>query len=159
VCCAASRTFVEEKIYDEFVERSVERAKKRSIGNPFELATEHGPQIDKDQLEKIMGLIDSGKKEGAKLLTGGNRPDMKGYFVEPTVFAEVKDTMRIAKEEIFGPVQQIIRFKKLDEVIERANSSDYGLAAAVFSNDIDKVNYLVQGIRAGTIWVNMYYSI
>lgn len=158
-CCAGSRTFVEDKIYDEFVERSAERAKKRSLGNPFDLKTEQGPQIDKEQLGKILELIESGKKEGAKLLAGGNRPDIKGYFVEPTVFADVEDNMRIAKEEIFGPVQQIIRFKKLDEVIERANSTEYGLAAAIFSKDIDKVNYLVQGIRAGTVWVNTYNAL
>lgn len=155
-CCAGSRTFVEDKIYDEFVERSAERAKRRTFGNPFDLTTEQGPQIDSTQQKKILSLIETGKKQGAKLVAGGNQPDIKGYFVEPTVFADVKDDMTIATEEIFGPVQQIIRFKKLDEVIERANSSDYGLAAAVFSKDLDKVNYIVQGIRAGTVWVNTY---
>lgn len=155
-CCAGSRTFVEDKIYDEFVERSAERAKSRSFGNPFDLSIEQGPQIDGEQLQKILSLIESGKKEGAKLVAGGNRPDGKGFFVEPTVFADVSDDMTIAKEEIFGPVQQIIRFKKLDEVIERANNTEYGLAAAVFSKDIDKVNYVVQGLRAGTVWVNAY---
>lgn len=155
-CCAGSRTFVEDKIYDEFVERSAERAKSRTYGNPFDLATESGPQIDAEQQQKILDLIDSGKKQGAKLVAGGKRPEGKGYFVEPTVFADVTDDMKICKEEIFGPVQQIIRFKKLDEVIERANNSEYGLAAAVFSKDIDKVNYVVQGLRAGTVWVNSY---
>lgn len=155
-CCAGSRTFVEDKIYDEFVERSAERAKSRSVGNPFDLSIEQGPQIDAEQQEKILGLIESGKKEGAKLVAGGKKREGKGFFVEPTVFADVKDDMRIAKEEIFGPVQQIIRFKKLDEVIERANNTEYGLAAAVFSKDIDKVNYVVQGLRAGTVWVNCY---
>lgn len=155
-CCAGSRTFVEDKIYDEFVERSAERAKSRKFGNPFDLGTEQGPQIDSEQQQKILGLIETGKKQGAKLVAGGSRPEGKGFFVEPTVFANVTDDMTIAKEEIFGPVQQIIRFKKLDEVIERANSSEYGLAAAVFSKDIDKVNYVVQGLRAGTVWVNSY---
>lgn len=155
-CCAGSRTFVEDKIYDEFVERSAERAKKRTYGNPFDHKFEQGPQIDKTQQQKILDLIESGKKQGARLVCGGNRPDMKGYYVEPTVFADVSDDMTIAKEEIFGPVQQIIKFKKLDEVIERANNTDYGLAAAIFSQDIDKINYLVQGIRAGTVWVNTY---
>ncbi|CRK90537.1 CLUMA_CG004241, isoform A [Clunio marinus] len=155
-CCAGSRTFVEDKIYDEFVERSAERAKSRSFGNPFDLSTEQGPQIDSEQQQKILDLIETGKKQGAKLIAGGKRPEGKGFFVEPTVFADVKDDMTIAKEEIFGPVQQIIRFKKLDEVIERANNSEYGLAAAVFSKDIDKVNYIVQGLRAGTVWVNTY---
>lgn len=155
-CCAGSRTFVEDKIYDEFVERSAERAKSRKFGNPFDLGTEQGPQIDAEQQQKILSLIETGKKQGAKLVAGGSRPEGKGFFVEPTVFADVSDDMTIAKEEIFGPVQQIIRFKKLDEVIERANSSEYGLAAAVFSKDIDKVNYVVQGLRAGTVWVNSY---
>jgi aldehyde dehydrogenase (NAD+) len=153
---AGSRTFVEDKIYDEFVERSAERAKRRTFGNPFDLNTEQGPQIDGEQQKKILSLIESGKKQGAKLIAGGKRPEGKGFYVEPTVFADVQDDMTIAKEEIFGPVQQIIKFKKLDEVIERANSSDYGLAAAVFSKDIDKVNYVVQGLRAGTVWVNTY---
>ncbi|CAO1380351.1 unnamed protein product [Diamesa hyperborea] len=155
-CCAGSRTFVEDKIYDEFVERSAERAKRRTFGNPFDLTTEQGPQIDGEQMNKILGLIETGKKQGARLIAGGGRPDGKGFFVEPTVFADVEDNMDIAKQEIFGPVQQIIKFKRLDEVIERANSSEYGLAAAVFSKDIDKVNYIVQGLRAGTVWVNTY---
>jgi len=156
-CCAGSRTFIEDKIYDEFVERSAERAKKRTVGNPFDLNNEQGPQVDQEQLTKILSLIDSGKKEGAKLVAGGKRYEgLPGYFVEPTVFADVKDNMTIAREEIFGPVQQLIRFKNLDEVIERANNTDYGLAAAVFTKDIDKANYVVQGLRAGTVWVNAY---
>ncbi|KAL1375269.1 hypothetical protein pipiens_017587 [Culex pipiens pipiens] len=156
-CCAGSRTFIEDKIYDEFVERSAERAKKRTVGNPFDLTTEHGPQVDKEQFNKILAMIETGKQQGAKLVAGGNKyQGLPGYFIEPTVFADVQDDMTIAKEEIFGPVQQLIRFKSLDEVIERANNNDYGLAAAVFSKDIDKVNYLVQGLRAGTVWVNTY---
>ncbi|XP_037045593.1 aldehyde dehydrogenase, mitochondrial [Bradysia coprophila] len=156
-CCAGSRTFIEDKIYDEFVERSAERAKKRTVGNPFDLNNEQGPQVDQEQLTKILSLIESGKNEGAKLVAGGKRYEgLPGYFVEPTVFADVKDNMTIAREEIFGPVQQLIRFKNLDEVIERANNTDYGLAAAVFTKDIDKANYVVQGLRAGTVWVNAY---
>lgn len=160
-CCAGSRTFVEDKIYDEFVERSAERAKKRTVGNPFEVTTEQGPQVDKEQFDKILGMIETGKKQGAKLVAGGDKysKEMPGYFIQPTVFADVTDDMTICKEEIFGPVQQIIKFKKLDEVIERANNSDYGLAAAIFSKDLDKVNYLIQGIRAGTVWVNTYNAL
>lgn len=156
-CCAGSRTFVQEKIYDQFVERSAERATKRVVGNPFDANVEQGPQVDKDQFEKILGMIETGKKQGAKCVAGGGQVEgAKGYFIQPTVFADVKDDMTIAKEEIFGPVQQLIKFKDLDEVIERANNSDYGLAAAVFSKDVDKVNYIVQGLRAGTVWVNAY---
>lgn len=159
-CVAGSRTYVEEKIYDEFVERSADRANKRTVGDPFDANTEHGPQIDKEQLDKILSLIESGKEEGAKLVAGGERhcelPD--GYYVKPTVFADVEDNMRIAREEIFGPVQQLIKFKNIDEVINRANDTDYGLAAAVFTKDIDKANYIVGGLRAGTVWVNTYNS-
>jgi len=155
-CCAGSRTFVEDSIYDEFVERSAVRAKNRTIGSPFDLSVEQGPQVDEEQMTKILHLIDSGKKQGAKLVAGGSRHGDKGYFVQPTVFADVQDDMTIAKEEIFGPVQQILRFKKLDELIDRANKTDYGLAAAVFTKDIDKALHLVQGIRAGTVWVNCY---
>lgn len=160
VCCAGSRTFVDDQIYDDFVERSAERAKKRTVGNPFDFETEQGPQVNKEQMEKILSLIDTGKKQGAKLVAGGSRPQgLPGYFVQPTVFADVQDEMTIAREEIFGPVQQLIRFKKLDEVIERANNSDYGLASAVFTQDLDKANYIVNGLRAGTVWVNTYNAL
>lgn len=101
-CCAGSRTFIEDKIYDEFVERSAERAKKRTVGNPFDVNVEQGPQVDKEQLDKILSLIDSGKQQGAKLVAGGKRAEgLDGYFVEPTVFADVKDDMTIAKEEVY----------------------------------------------------------
>ena len=155
-CCAGSRTFVEESIYDEFVKRSIERAKKRKVTNPLDPDCEQGPQIDQDQFDKIMDLIDSGKKEGAKLLCGGRRIGERGFFVEPTVFGDVQDDMRIAKEEIFGPVMQILKFKSIDEVIERANRTNYGLAASIFTKDLDKALMLAQGIRAGTIWINCY---
>ncbi|XP_070570093.1 aldehyde dehydrogenase, mitochondrial-like isoform X2 [Ptychodera flava] len=155
-CCAGSRTFVHESVYDEFVERSVERAKKRTIGNPFDDSNEQGPQVDEEQMNKILHLIDSGKKEGAKLLIGGNRYGDKGYFIEPTVFADVQDNMRIAKEEIFGPVMQIMKFKDINEVIKRANTTTYGLAAAVHTTDINKAIMIANGVRAGTVWVNCY---
>jgi len=155
-CCAGTRIFVEDSIYDEFVERSVERAKKRTVGDPFDMNTEQGPQIDGVQMEKILGLIESGKREGAKMLTGGNREGDRGYFVQPTVFADVTDNMTIAKEEIFGPVQQILKFSQINEVIERANNTEYGLAASVFTKDLDKANIMSQGLRAGTVWINCY---
>ncbi|XP_011499900.1 PREDICTED: aldehyde dehydrogenase, mitochondrial [Ceratosolen solmsi marchali] len=155
-CCAGSRTFVESSIYDEFVERSAARAKARIVGDPFDLQVEHGPQIDEEQMNKILSLIKSGKSEGAKLVQGGVRVGEKGYFIAPTVFADVQDNMKIATDEIFGPVQQILKFDKISEVINRANNTDYGLAAAVFTKDIDKVNYMVQGLRAGVVWVNTY---
>jgi aldehyde dehydrogenase (NAD+) len=155
-CCAGSRLFVEEKCYDEFVERSVARAKKRTVGNPFDKNTEQGPQVDQDQFNKVMSYIDAGKKENAKMLTGGGRVGDKGYFIEPTVFADVQDNMKIAQEEIFGPVMSILKFKDLDEVVERANKSLYGLAAAVWTKDISKAHSIAASVRAGTVWVNCY---
>jgi len=158
VCCAGSRTYVHESIYDKFVEASVERAKRRVVGDPFQAATEQGPQIDEEQMGKILDLIKSGKSDGAKLCIGGERFGDKGFFVQPTVFADVQDNMRISREEIFGPVQQIAKFKSIDEVLARANDSMYGLAAAVVSKDLDHVNQLTAGLRAGTVWVNCYNS-
>ncbi|KAG7300230.1 Aldehyde dehydrogenase-mitochondrial [Plutella xylostella] len=155
-CCAGSRTFVEDKIYDKFVEMSAARAQRRKLGDPFKPDTEQGPQIDGEQQGKILSLIESGKRQGATLVTGGNKVGDRGYFVEPTVFADVKDDMDIAKTEIFGPVQQIIKFSNVEELIERANNSEYGLAAAVFTKDLDRANYMIQGLRAGTVWVNDY---
>ena len=112
-CCAGSRVLVEESIYDEFVKKSVERAKKRKVGNPFDADTEQGPQVDKEQYDKILWYINSGKEQGATLLTGGAGCDGKGFFVEPTLFGDVKDDMKICQEEIFGPVLAIQKFTSL----------------------------------------------
>ncbi|XP_003472330.2 aldehyde dehydrogenase 1A1-like [Cavia porcellus] len=155
-CIAASRLFVEESIYDEFVRKSVERAKKYVFGNPLNPGVNHGPQIDKEQYNKILDLIESGKKQGAKLECGGGPWGNKGYFIQPTVFSNVTDEMRIAKEEIFGPVQQIMKFKTLDEVIKRANNTTYGLAAGIFTKDLDKAVTVSSALQAGTVWVNCY---
>ena len=155
-CCAGSRVFVEEKIYKEFVEKSSARAKMRTVGDPFDPKTEQGPQVDDAQFEKVMGYIDSGKSEGAKLVCGGARVGDRGYFIEPTVFADVHDDMKIAREEIFGPVMSIIPFKTTDEVVERANRTTYGLAAAVWTPDIQKALAISNSVRAGTVWVNCY---
>ncbi|HEY1760010.1 MAG TPA: aldehyde dehydrogenase family protein [Bryobacteraceae bacterium] len=155
-CCAGSRVFVEEKIYDEFVEKSGARARKRIVGDPFDPKTDQGPQVDQAQFDKIMGYIDSGRSEGAKLVCGGERVGNRGYFVQPTVFADVQDHMKIAEEEIFGPVMSVIPFKSLDEVIARANRTNYGLAAAVWTRDIQKALAISNNVRAGTVWVNCY---
>ncbi len=155
-CCAGSRLFVEEKVYDEFVERSAARARKRTVGDPFDAKTEQGPQVDQDQFDKVIGYIDSGKKQGAKLVAGGARVGERGYFIQPTVFADVQDDMKIAQEEIFGPVMSIIKFKDMDEVIERANKTMYGLAAAVWTRDVSKAHRVANSVRAGTVWVNCY---
>ena len=155
-CCAGSRLFVESKVYDEFVEKSVARAKRRTVGDPFNASTEQGPQVDQAQFDKVMGYIDAGKQEGASLLCGGERVGERGYFVAPTVFADVSDGMKIAQEEIFGPVMSIIKFRDIDEVVERANTTMYGLAAAVWTRDISKAHAIANNVRAGTVWVNCY---
>jgi len=155
-CTAGSRLFVQENIYDEFVAKSVEAAKKIRVGDPFDASTSQGPQIDNDQFDKILSLIESGKQEGAKLQTGGQRHGDKGYFVQPTVFSDVKDDMRICREEIFGPVMQILKFKTIDEVIERANDTNYGLAAGIFTKNIDHAIQISNSLRAGSVWVNTY---
>lgn len=155
-CCAGSRVFVEEKIYDEFVEKSAARAKRRTVGNPLDPGTEQGPQVDDAQFDKVMSYVEAGKREGAKLLCGGERVGERGYYVAPTVFAEVKDEMKIAQEEIFGPVMSILKFKDTDELVERANKSMYGLAAAVWTRDIGKAHHIANNVRAGTVWVNCY---
>jgi aldehyde dehydrogenase (NAD+) len=155
-CCAGSRVFVEEKIYDRFVEKSGERARKRTVGDPFDPKTEQGPQVDQSQFDKVMGYIESGRSEGATLVCGGDRVGDRGYFIQPTVFADVRDDMKIAREEIFGPVMSVIPFKSLDEVVTRANRTEYGLAAAVWTRDIGKAHAIANSVRAGTVWVNCY---
>ncbi|KAJ7943625.1 Aldehyde dehydrogenase [Quillaja saponaria] len=133
-CCAGSRTYVHESVYDEFIEKAKARAIKRSVGDPFKGGIEQGPQIDSDQFEKIL----------------------KATILSPHVFSNVKDDMLIAKDEIFGPVQTILKFKDLDEVIQRANASRYGLAAGVFTHNLDTANTLMRALRAGTIWINCF---
>ncbi len=155
-CCAGSRLFVEEEIHDAFVEKLVARAKKQRVGDPFDMATTQGPQISQEQCDRIMGYIDVGVSEGANLLSGGKRVGSKGYFIQPTIFSGVKDNMRIAKEEIFGPVMNILKFKDVDEVVQRGNKTFYGLAAAIWTKDITKAHRLANSLRAGTVWVNCY---
>jgi aldehyde dehydrogenase (NAD+) len=155
-CTAGSRLFVEEKCYDEFVAKTVERVKRRSVGDPFDSNTEQGPQVDREQFDKVMGYIESGMREGAEILYGGSRVGDRGYFIQPTVFANVGDEMKIAREEIFGPVMSIIKFKDIDDVVQRANNTIYGLAAAVWTKDISKAHAIAHSLRAGTVWINCY---
>jgi aldehyde dehydrogenase (NAD+) len=155
-CCAGSRLFVEEKVYDEFVDRSVARAAKRTVGDPLDPATEQGPQVDDAQFDKVMSYIESGKQQGAKMLCGGDRVGSRGYFIRPTVFADVRDDMKIAQEEIFGPVMSILKFRDMDDLVERANKTLYGLAAGVWTRDIGKAHAVANSVRAGTVWVNCY---
>ncbi len=155
-CCAGSRLFVEQSIHDKFVEKILAMTKKRKVGDPMDPTTEQGPQVSEEQFQKVMGYIDSGKKEGAQMLCGGKRVGDRGYFIAPTIFDDVRDNMKIAREEIFGPVMSVIPFKTIDEVVRRANNTTYGLAAAVWTRDVTKAHSIANALRAGTVWVNCY---
>ena len=155
-CCAGSRLFVEESVKEEVVDKLVACASGRKLGNPFDATTTQGPQVDQDQFDKIMSYIDKGKAGGAKCLTGGSRFGKQGYFVEPTIFDGVTDDMDIAKDEIFGPVLSVLSFKDMDEIVERSNRTNYGLAAAVWTRDVVKAHTYAARVKAGTVWVNCY---
>ena len=155
-CCAGSRVFVEESIHDEFISRVTSMNSSRKLGDPFDLETEQGPQVDQTQMDKILGFVESGKAAGATCVSGGNRVGDTGYFVEPTLFDGVTDEMDIATKEIFGPVTSVLTFKDMDELIERANNTFYGLAAAVWTRDIARAHHVANNVRAGTVWVNCY---
>jgi aldehyde dehydrogenase (NAD+) len=158
-CTAGSRLFVDSKIHHEFVERLAEKAKERKVGDPLDPKTEQGPQVSQEQLDKILHYVKLGESQGATLMTGGERVGTKGFFIQPTIFDNVKDEMAIAKDEIFGPVVSILPFKGLDEVIDRANRTFYGLAAAIWTKDIDKAHIYAKKVKAGTVWVNCYHVV
>jgi acyl-CoA reductase-like NAD-dependent aldehyde dehydrogenase len=159
VCAAGSRLLVEQKVHDEVVGKLAERVKALKVGDPLDKATRMGPVVSKQQLDTVLGYIQAGKQEGARLVAGGERAsvgDGKGYFLQPTIFAGVTNAMRIAREEIFGPVLSVIPFKDADDGIARGNETFYGLAAAVWTRDVGKALRAARAIRAGTVWVNAY---
>jgi acyl-CoA reductase-like NAD-dependent aldehyde dehydrogenase len=159
VCAAGSRLFLEEKIHDEFMGKLTERVKGLKVGDPMDKSTRMGPVVSKQQMETVLSYIESGKKEGARLVAGGGRANIgtdKGFFIEPTIFDGVSNTMKIAREEIFGPVLSVIPFKSVEEGIAEGNATTYGLAAAVWTRDIAKALKAARAIRAGTVWVNAY---
>lgn len=156
VCCAGSRVYVQEDIYDAFVSKFVEAASAVKVGNPFDEDTLQGAQNSLTQMTKILDFIEAGKSEGATLLAGGERPSGKGFFVKPTVFGDVTENMKIVKEEIFGPVITVHKFKTTDEVVKLANDSQYGLAAGVQSTNVNTCIDVARRLKAGTVWVNTY---
>ncbi|KAH9642054.1 hypothetical protein HF086_008741 [Spodoptera exigua] len=153
---SASRLYVQSGIYDKFVEAAVKHAQSIKVGDPTDATSQNGPQIDETMMNKVLGYIEKGKKEGAKLMCGGNRIGSSGYYIQPAVFANVTDNMTIAKEEIFGPVQSILKFDTLEEAIDRANSTNYGLAAGVFTTDLNNALQFSKHVEAGIVWVNTY---
>jgi aldehyde dehydrogenase (NAD+) len=159
VCAAGSRLFVEEKVHDDFMNKLVERTRKIKPGDPLDPKTRLGAIVSEQQMNTVLGYIESGKKEGAQLVAGGNRVSLdggNGFFVEPTVFDAVSNGMKIAQEEIFGPVLATIPFDDLDRVAELANQNMYGLAAAIWTNDIKKAHNMARRLKAGTVWINAY---
>eukprot|EP00808_Paulinella_micropora_P010139 g56267.t1 len=162
-CAAASRIFVEDAIYAEFVQRSVELARQRKCGHPFDPSIQQGAQVSETQLLKLLQYIQSAKQEGARLCIGGERIGSKGCYLQPTVFADVTDNMKIWKEEVFGPIMTINRFsggpEGLSEVVKRANDSNYGLAAGVFTQNADKGHFLTRSLRAGMVFYNCYHVV
>src|SRR6516165_8737943 len=159
VCNAGSRLFLESKLKDEFTEKLVARARKMRPADPLDPKTRLGAIVSQEQMKTVLGYIEAGKSEGAKLVAGGNRVSAnggKGFFIEPTIFGDVKNDMKIAQEEIFGPVLSVLTFDEIDEVVERANSNPYGLAAAVWTRDVKKSHTVSRRLKAGTVWINTY---
>ncbi|CAG8438325.1 10141_t:CDS:10 [Diversispora eburnea] len=154
-CCAGSRVYVENSVYNKFINKFKEHTEKMKVGDPFENDTYQGPVVSKIQFDRVMGYIETGKKEGATCLMGGDRHGKEGYFIKPTIFTD-KEEMTIMQEEIFGPVVAISKFNTIEEVIEKAHMTTYGLAAAVFTKDVSRAIKISNELKAGTVWVNLY---
>lgn len=155
-CCAGSRLFVEDKIFDKVVDGVAGKAEKIKVGSGLEPDTDMGPLVSEEQLKRVCGYLESGFSEGAKAVVGGSRHGDKGYFVKPTVLVNTNDEMKVVREEIFGPVVTAIPFRDSDELVKKANNSEYGLAAGVWTRDIQKAHRVASQMRAGTVWINCY---
>ena len=178
-CCAGSRIFVHAKIYDEFLQKFTAKIKSLKVGDPFDSANYQGAQVSQQQydvrsipflnrssidsfayyLQRIMGYIQSGKSEGATCHIGGERQGTEGYFIQPTIFTDCKPNMKIVREEIFGPVGVLIKFDDDDDVVRQANDTVYGLAAAIFSQDINRAIKTANRVQAGTVWVRLHSAL
>ena len=156
VCSNGTRVFVQKGIKEAFLARLTERLAKVKIGDPMDEAVNFGPMVSENQMNIVLGYIENGKAEGARLVHGGARLDRPGFYLEPTVFADVTDDMTIAREEIFGPVMSVLDFESEDEVMARANATEFGLAAGVFTNDLTRAHRVVAGFEAGTCYINTY---
>jgi len=158
-CCAGSRIFIQESIYDKFLEKLTNKIKSIKVGGPFEADAFQGPLTSKLQYDRVSAHIQAGKDEGATVHLGGGRHGTEGYFIEPTIFTDVEPSMKIAKEEIFGPVIVVQKFKDEKDLIAKANDTMYGLASAIFSRDISRAISVAKEIKAGTVWVNCYNTL
>jgi aldehyde dehydrogenase (NAD+) len=158
-CMAGSRLFVQDSIHDEFVERLAARARAIRLGDPLDPETEMGPVAFEGHLDHVMDAIASATAEGARLVTGGGRPDGPGYFVEPTIFGDVDNGMGIARNEVFGPVLAALRFADEEEAIALANATEFGLAAGVWTRDVQRAHRMARALRAGTVWINAYRAV
>jgi acyl-CoA reductase-like NAD-dependent aldehyde dehydrogenase len=161
VCCAGSRLFVEESVRDEFVSKLTERAERIAVGDPMDKSTQMGPQVSEEQLNRIKGYVEIARNEGAAVVIGGASPQLegafqKGYFFRPTIFADVNNKMRVAQEEIFGPVVSVISFKDEDDLIKQANDTIYGLSAGIWTQDITRAHRFAREIKAGVVWINTF---
>jgi phenylacetaldehyde dehydrogenase len=157
-CCAGSRLYIEKKVYDRMIPKLVEHSEKIRLGPGWDAATEMRPLVSKDQYERVTGYLEAGRKEGAKIAVGGGRPKGldRGYFVQPTMFTDVKPAMKVLRDEIFGPVVCAVPFTDADEVAAAGNDTAYGLAAAVWTRDLQKAHRMAERLRAGTVWINCY---
>ena len=155
-CCAGSRLYVEKSIFDQVVEGVADQARKIKVGSGLDPASHMGPLVSEEQLNRVCGYLEAGFSEGAKAIVGGHKAGDSGYFVEPTVLVNTQENMKVVREEIFGPVVAAMPFSDPEEIISRANNSDYGLAAAVWTRDLGKAHRMAEQLRAGTVWINCY---